>query len=440
MARGEALQNGKAYVLRQRARGDSDALIARSLVERGWTEDDIDELWEAVWEEAGGPTADKMFWPKSSWQGHEQLTRDAFGECVERCEELPLPRVLYPATRASQGRSALGAGSFLAFQAGDDGRIVLCSCARKAVRNCITLAARYVSQHWGTQVLVPRDASFSTEPLTLLWGEFPAPLITSLLRQGAPADEGIGEWLVFQDGVCHKCNRVTPAYRYWEEPLVSTYMHTYGWYVKQQYYEFGVAPHGRVGYPPWWQDYIEEACRPDVLAVIKELDACHARTRRYEEMKQLGGPERNKDAGLKKLVTEIRQQVLRLDEIVEDAVREQFGHRSVEDAWIGETTLYGIISSLYPEAVVHRHYRPDFLEGLELDIYLEDVKAGIEYQGRQHFEPVERWGGQASFEYQQERDHHKKEICEREGIRLIYFRYDEELSPDLVRERLEGSS
>jgi len=32
-----------------------------------------------------------------------------------------------------------------------------------------------------------------------------------------------------------------------------------------------------------------------------------------------------------------------------------------------------------------RHYRPDFLQGLELDIFIDELKIGMEYQGIQHF-------------------------------------------------------
>ena len=101
-----------------------------------------------------------------------------------------------------------------------------------------------------------------------------------------------------------------------------------------------------------------------------------------------------------------------------------------------ETILYYIIESLYPDKTIHRHYRPDFLHGLELDIYIDELKIGVEYQGIQHFRPVKYWGGEESFRKLQERDKRKKQICDNLGIKLIYFNYDEDLSDDYVFEKL----
>ena len=53
----------------------------------------------------------------------------------------------------------------------------------------------------------------------------------------------------------------------------------------------------------------------------------------------------------------------------------------------------------------HHHY---FLRGLELDIYIKDLRVGIEYQGLQHYKPVKHWGGEGALKELKIRDRKKK--------------------------------
>ena len=56
-----------------------------------------------------------------------------------------------------------------------------------------------------------------------------------------------------------------------------------------------------------------------------------------------------------------------------------------------------------------------------LDFYLPDYNVGIECQGRQHFFPVEYFGGDKGFKKTLERDKRKKALCEKHDIKLLYF-------------------
>lgn len=47
----------------------------------------------------------------------------------------------------------------------------------------------------------------------------------------------------------------------------------------------------------------------------------------------------------------------------------------------------------------------------------------IEFQGRQHYEPIEYFGGQEQFEYQQMRDRIKREYCKTNSIPLLEIPY-----------------
>jgi hypothetical protein len=127
----------------------------------------------------------------------------------------------------------------------------------------------------------------------------------------------------------------------------------------------------------------------------------------------------------------------KINNVIENEVRRKFGHKKVGEAWTSETILYYIVKKLYPDYTIHRHYRPDFLEGLELDIYIEDIKVGIEYQGIQHYKPVKHWGGEEALKKVKARDRKKKKICDGLDIPIVYFEHDEGLSDELVLNKLE---
>lgn len=79
---------------------------------------------------------------------------------------------------------------------------------------------------------------------------------------------------------------------------------------------------------------------------------------------------------------------------IENTVRKEFGFKNVGESWVSETTLANIIKTIYSNYEVKTHYRPKWLEGLELDIYIDAIKLGIEYQGQQHYNPIKHWGGE----------------------------------------------
>lgn len=71
---------------------------------------------------------------------------------------------------------------------------------------------------------------------------------------------------------------------------------------------------------------------------------------------------------------------------------------------------------------------------LPFDFYLPDNNVAIEYQGQQHFIPVEAFGGLESHLSCVARDTIKREYCLKHNIRLIEIRYDERIQDRLVAE------
>ena len=129
-------------------------------------------------------------------------------------------------------------------------------------------------------------------------------------------------------------------------------------------------------------------------------------------------------------------QILRKRRKVENRLREILGYPKVGQQGITETILLKIVRRLLPDYKVIHHYRGAELEGLELDIWLPDLRVGIEYQGEQHYRVVEPWGGKAGLERRIANDKRKRKLCRSLGYDLIEIKFSEKLSDQLVRSKL----
>ena len=65
------------------------------------------------------------------------------------------------------------------------------------------------------------------------------------------------------------------------------------------------------------------------------------------------------------------------------------------------------------------------IKELPFDFYLIDYNICIEYNGRQHYEPVDIFGGVNEFHKTQKRDKIKMEYCKNTNTPLIIIKYDE---------------
>jgi len=68
---------------------------------------------------------------------------------------------------------------------------------------------------------------------------------------------------------------------------------------------------------------------------------------------------------------------------------------------------------------------------LPFDFYLPDYNICIEFNGIQHYKPVNYFGGIIKFKQQQINDKIKKDYCKSKNINLIIIRYNEKISDKL---------
>ena len=104
----------------------------------------------------------------------------------------------------------------------------------------------------------------------------------------------------------------------------------------------------------------------------------------------------------------------------EDLYRESIGVAKIGEGWVNETALFYKIKEHYKEYKVVHHGQPSWLGKQHLDIYFEDLNIGIEYQGIQHYKPVDYFGGEDGFLKNQERDKRKRRLCKKNSCPLIY--------------------
>ena len=113
---------------------------------------------------------------------------------------------------------------------------------------------------------------------------------------------------------------------------------------------------------------------------------------------------------------------------VENIFREESNIPKIGEGWVCETELYYLIKNAFPNTKVIQHGHTEWLGKQHLDIFLPEYNIAIEYQGKQHFEPIEYFGGIESFNKTIARDKIKQDLCLKNGCELIYVTEDYEKS------------
>lgn len=87
--------------------------------------------------------------------------------------------------------------------------------------------------------------------------------------------------------------------------------------------------------------------------------------------------------------------------------------------WLGNNKILYTPQKKFDDCVDKRQ--------LPFDFYLDDYNICIEYQGMQHYEPIEYFGGGKALAYTQYHDKLKSNYCESSGIPLICIPYWEKV-------------
>lgn len=103
----------------------------------------------------------------------------------------------------------------------------------------------------------------------------------------------------------------------------------------------------------------------------------------------------------------------------------------IKPKWKHELSLFHAVRAEYPDTLYQ--YRPEWLGRQSLDLYIPSIRTAIEYQGVQHYLPVEFFGGEEALSQRRELDLLKRKLCEENNVRLIEWPYDLEPTTDNIR-------
>jgi len=128
---------------------------------------------------------------------------------------------------------------------------------------------------------------------------------------------------------------------------------------------------------------------------------------------------------------ELVEEVLRE---AENILRDKHGLPRIGEGWVSEMQLYNLVKTVFAE--VQHHATPEWLKPQHLDVYVPSKKLAFEYQGQQHFEPIEYFGGQESLENTANRDRLKAQKCKAKRVILIPWLYTEPIDQATLMEKL----
>ena len=106
----------------------------------------------------------------------------------------------------------------------------------------------------------------------------------------------------------------------------------------------------------------------------------------------------------------------------------------IRPKWKHELSLFHAIRERYPDTLYQ--YRPEWLGRPSLDLFIPSLMTAIEYQGIQHYLPVDFFGGEEALTQRQELDRQKRQLCEENQVRLIEWPYSVEPTSKNIRQFL----
>lgn len=141
-----------------------------------------------------------------------------------------------------------------------------------------------------------------------------------------------------------------------------------------------------------------------------------------------------RDIDLYKLQRKRNAEKERIQQYESELLAEMKDNGIVISRWVNETAMFSLVHSRYPDAIYQ--YRAQWLGKQSIDVYVPSLKVAFEYQGLQHFKPIEYFGGKEKFIELQERDARKLQRCKKNQIMVIYWNYDEPVSERVLRQKL----
>ena len=310
--------------------------------------------------------------------------------------ELPFCNVYYPEHY----------GTFFAFSESDNDDVFLCSCNIDLISNYENIRK---SSKFFTYASKLDNARYSNK-------QFPKIIASKSLDEHYK--------IQFKDKLCHRCNLKTPLLRYCHEMYGGKFKQYFGWYINQIQLRFS--------YLKYYDDN-DNYFPSDLILIKNEIEILRKKRNEFisepfERTKFLQGYE------IEKSISKLERKI---DNYFENIAREEFGFRKIGEGNVSELLMAKLIQQIYPTEELMMHYRPKWLLGLELDVFLPNLNLAFEYQGQQHFYAIKAWGGEKALENVKKRDQIKRNICRDGNIKLIEIDYTEPLEQEYIKQKID---
>lgn len=110
-------------------------------------------------------------------------------------------------------------------------------------------------------------------------------------------------------------------------------------------------------------------------------------------------------------------------------------NHAIPTKWKHEAQMFDLIVANFPDA--RFQYYAEWIAPQNYDVYIPSIRTAFEFQGLQHYESVDFFGGDVALKKRNELDNRKRMISENENIRLIEWKYDEPIMKKILDEKLK---
>ncbi len=101
---------------------------------------------------------------------------------------------------------------------------------------------------------------------------------------------------------------------------------------------------------------------------------------------------------------------------------------SSSSPWTSEYSLYKLVLLYFSDAIYH--YYSNWLGNQHIDIFIPSKQIAFEFQGEQHYTPIDYFGGEQGFIERQFLDEKKRVLCKENNVVLIEWPYSTPITAD----------
>ena len=118
----------------------------------------------------------------------------------------------------------------------------------------------------------------------------------------------------------------------------------------------------------------------------------------------------------------------------ENLLRTKHNLPKIGEGWLSEMRMFELVLTVYQDAV--HQFSPNWLKPQHYDVFIPSENIAFEYQGKQHYEPVDFFGSLEGYQNNLKRDEIKYEKSIKHKVKLIYWRFDEPITFATLEEKL----